>query len=1135
MILFSIFFLFVCAFTWAGNITVNTLDHAGNSISGVFKIWHGPNYLGQWNGGETVTLTDGNTYKIKAMYKSTSTSQSHTVSGDAIIDFKTTKVTLHFAGAYCNYQGSGSWKPFNRPSMELFPKDAYGNTMKFQFGKVWNDKRYMYKTIDYAGEESIEKTITILQLLGHDGTPISGGKAKGGYTSPTLWYVAGSTNAEGLLMDCRDGNPSQLVYQMSLHNGSQTVGPQDPSANSYYDFETELVTLRLEKCDGTPLDDGHPRYGNGSSYWTSHWPNGNTGWSNPGETTAEMFQGTYSFDMQYQGTSEQKVSQTVPDGGATFTWQTTEVTLSYAGTISYGGSGNARFFNQPTMDLLPGTYTFNFRGVNGGYYKDLTFSGCTFGGNVYIFKVKDEAGDGIAGVPIEWHYNTNYGNTYKLLGSTDANGELLSIGDVTKTGNQPFRAEYNKTTQRKYTSNYLEFQTIVATALVENCEQGPISGVDIDFLWHPNYSGNNWRIDVGTTDSNGEASIELFPGNHKFEAKINHTKSVKTFDLDPGNAVDVEFNPTLVNLNYSGSVKWKYNNYYYTDVTPDYLMFPGTYLFKFDQHHKTLAVSGCTFGGNVYIFKVKDEAGAAIADVPIEWHYNTNYGNTYTLIGETDANGKLFSIGDVTKTGNQPFRAKYNQTYQRKLTTNYLEFQTAVATALVQNCEQGPISGVDIDFLWHPNYTGNNWRIDVGTTGNDGTASIELFPGNHKFEAKINYTKSVKTFDLDPNVAVDVEFNPTQVNLSYPGTVEWKYNNYYYTVVLPDYLMFPGTYNFKFIGSNGNIYRDLAITGCSFEKSYVYLTVMDEYGNGVPGAKFEPACGGSWQPLLTGSTNANGHLFAEIPSCMTKIRAMVNQTSQQQSAAELLASNYTYTTELLRINLLDHAGAAITDQTGTLEQGGGHWYNWGNFNSSGYIEVPAFSGNNVKFSATYNCTSDTKAGIPVAAGAGTQNIDFQTGQVISSCGHTQYQGCGWSTFTSGMELMPGTRTYRYPDITAALAAGTVLDLCAADNGSGPGNLSHKSAGIPTDGINLYPNPIRENSTATLQYNLDKTSRIQVTVYNSIGVRISNLEDAVRDEGNYTIKWSTTNINPGVYYFRIVIDNKHQYLKELIVK
>ncbi|MDZ7776356.1 MAG: hypothetical protein U5L09_12530 [Bacteroidales bacterium] len=74
---------------------------------------------------------------------------------------------------------------------------------------------------------------------------------------------------------------------------------------------------------------------------------------------------------------------------------------------------------------------------------DLTFSGCEYGGNTYIFEVKNEAGDGIADVPIEWHYNTNYSNTWKNIGTTDADGMLFSIGDVTKTGSQPFRAKYN--------------------------------------------------------------------------------------------------------------------------------------------------------------------------------------------------------------------------------------------------------------------------------------------------------------------------------------------------------------------------------------------------------------------------------------------------------------------------------------------------------------------------------------------------------------------------------------------------------------------------------------------------------------------------------------------------------------------
>lgn len=396
---------------YGGDITVNTLASDGSPIAGQFHVQLGPNYLGTFNSGDQVSLTDGQTYKIWASYLSTSTSRvMYNVAGDATLEFSTTEITIHFSGGYCNYRGSGSWRSFSRPTMELFPKDYYGNTMRFQFGKKWNDKRTMEKEIDYEGETSIEKTIAVLQLLGHDGSPISGASARGGYTSPTLWFVPGSTNANGLLLDCRDGNPSQLTYEMRLHNGAQVVGPQNPSTNSYYDFETELVTLRLETCDGTPLDGGHPRYGAGNSFGTSHWPNGNTGWSAPGETTAEMFQGTYSFDMQYQGTSDQKIAVNVPDGGANFIWQTTNVEFGYSGAISYGGSsGDSRFFIKPSMELLGGTYKFHFRPGN---RMDITIAGCSTTKTLAVIDVNDCSGGHQANIDIFRYKYGSKGSTY---------------------------------------------------------------------------------------------------------------------------------------------------------------------------------------------------------------------------------------------------------------------------------------------------------------------------------------------------------------------------------------------------------------------------------------------------------------------------------------------------------------------------------------------------------------------------------------------------------------------------------------------------------------------------------------------------------------------------------------------------
>jgi hypothetical protein len=79
--------------------------------------------------------------------------------------------------------------------------------------------------------------------------------------------------------------------------------------------------------------------------------------------------------MGYQATSQEKQNEVVPDADHTIVWQTTNLTLNYTGPISYGGpTGDSTWFDKPSMELLPGTYWFHFRGCT---RSELTFSGCS--------------------------------------------------------------------------------------------------------------------------------------------------------------------------------------------------------------------------------------------------------------------------------------------------------------------------------------------------------------------------------------------------------------------------------------------------------------------------------------------------------------------------------------------------------------------------------------------------------------------------------------------------------------------------------------------------------------------------------------------------------------------------------------
>ena len=343
------------------SITVELKTCAGTGLSGGAVKYRGSVSSGTWftfgttgaDGKVSKEMFPGNWW-FQVFYNNTaSQAKQQDVGANPLVTFTTTKVTLYYGGPvqYRGNPSSGTFFTFTKPSMEMLP-----GTINFKFGS--------YETPVVVSGCSMNKVVNTLILIDHNGNPLSGGTARGGFgSSYGTWFVPGSTDANGVLLDVRDvtSAPTNMSYEMR-YNGTAQVKTQDVSVNSVFQFQTILLTLRLETCGGTPLDGGNPRFGSGSIYTTSWFPGGVTGSSAPGETAAEFFPGTYSFEMQYKGTADAKVSVVIPNADTTLTWQTTKVTLQYSGAISYGGgTGDSTWFSKPSMELLPGTYKFPVR------------------------------------------------------------------------------------------------------------------------------------------------------------------------------------------------------------------------------------------------------------------------------------------------------------------------------------------------------------------------------------------------------------------------------------------------------------------------------------------------------------------------------------------------------------------------------------------------------------------------------------------------------------------------------------------------------------------------------------------------------------------------------------------------------
>lgn len=82
-------------------------------------------------------------------------------------------------------------------------------------------------------------------------------------------------------------------------------------------------------------------------------------------------------------------------------------------------------------------------------------------------------------------------------------------------------------------------------------------------------------------------------------------------------------------------------------------------------------------------------------------------------------------------------------------------------------------------------------------------------------------------------------------------------------------------------------------------------------------------------------------------------------------------------------------------------------------------------------------------------------------------------------------------------------------------------------------MHIYPNP--SIGKTTIDYYIDHESLVKISIFDSSGREVANLENTLKVPGNYQEIWNTENVEAGIYYCRFIVDDKPQTNKMTVIK
>ena len=79
----------------------------------------------------------------------------------------------------------------------------------------------------------------------------------------------------------------------------------------------------------------------------------------------------------------------------------------------------------------------------------------------------------------------------------------------------------------------------------------------------------------------------------------------------------------------------------------------------------------------------------------------------------------------------------------------------------------------------------------------------------------------------------------------------------------------------------------------------------------------------------------------------------------------------------------------------------------------------------------------------------------------------------------------------------------------------------------------FPNPF--NPVTTIAYQLPKTDRVSIIVYDLLGSEVTTLVNSVQSAGIHNVSWNASNVASGIYFYRLRSGSFTQTRKLVVIK